>query len=147
MSERIQIPNSAPCLRSRSRSATALLSLEAGLTLASRRSVLATTAAALLSPAAAVRAYDLPPPTQMEDASARRTYASMGNPDKSKQQGSAFIAVSNGDMPTLQAMADSGWALAELADDADKTVLHRAAQVGIISPPPRPHQLAQLFNP
>ena len=101
-----------------------------GLTVASRRSVLSTAAAAFLSPAVAVNAFDLPPPTQMEDAAARSTYAAMGNPDKSKQQGSAFIALGNSDMASLQAMADSGWALDELADDAGKTVLHRAAQVG-----------------
>uniref|UniRef100_A0A7S0HXF8 Uncharacterized protein n=1 Tax=Phaeocystis antarctica TaxID=33657 RepID=A0A7S0HXF8_9EUKA len=127
-SARSHIPSSAPCLGSRSCSATASFAESAAV--ASRRSVLATAAAALLSPAVAANAYDLPPPTEMTDPVALKKYAAMGNPDKKQQQGSAFIAITNGDMPTLQAMADNGWALGELADDAGKTVLHRAATLG-----------------
>lgn len=127
-SARSHIPSNAPRLGPCSRSATALFAESAAT--ASRRSVLATAAAALLSPAVAANAYDLPPPTEMTDPVALRKYAAMGNPDKKQQQGSAFIAITNGDMPTLQAMADGGWALGELADDAGKTVLHRAATVG-----------------
>ena len=127
-SARSHIPSNAPCLGSRSCSATASFAESAAV--ASRRSVLATAAAALLSPAVAANAYDLPPPTEMTDPVALKKYAAMGNPDKKQQQGSAFIAITNGDMPTLQAMADNGWALGELADDAGKTVLHRAATLG-----------------
>jgi hypothetical protein len=125
-SARSHIQSNAPCLGSCSPNALFAESAAA----ASRRSVLAAAVAALLSPAVAAIAYDLPPPTEMMDQVALRKYAAMVNPDKKQQQGPAFIAITNGDMPTLQAMADGGWALGELADDAGKTVLHRAATVG-----------------
>ena len=99
---------------------TALLSLAAQtpqLAVASRRSVLATSTVAVLSPAAA-GAFNLPPPTEASDPEKRRAYAAMENPEPFAQQNPAFFAVTNGDMESLQAMADSGWALTELADDA-----------------------------
>ena len=125
-SARGHFPSNAPGLGSCS--ATALFAEPAAV--ASRRSVLATAGVALLSPAVAASAYDVPPPTQMTDPVELRKYAAMANPEKPLQQGPAFSAITNGDMPTLQAMADGGWALAELADDAGKTALHRAATVG-----------------
>ena len=82
----------------------------------SRRAVLAAT---LVSPAAAARAFDLPPydtlaaavsPYDMqpseEDAAA---YAAKPNPDQSRQPICASSAILNGDLPSLQAMADGGW--------------------------------------
>ena len=103
----------------------------------SRRAVLATT---LISPAAAARAFDLPPYTTLaavvspydmrpsEEAAAE--YAAMPNPDRSKQQSCAVYAITNDDLPSLQAMADGGWSLAELADDNSVTLLHVAAKAG-----------------
>ena len=112
--------------------------------LTSRRSILATTSAALISgTTAAAIAFDLPPPKDglvaafnpydlkaLEDPEVRRTYAAKPNPDVPMQQSSAYYAVSNGDIESLQAMADGGWKLAELADDSGRTLLHRAAQIG-----------------
>ena len=107
--------------------------------MASRRSVLARTGAALLSPAAGASAFDLPPrdgfagavsPYTLDDPMACRKYAAMANPDKLKQQASAFFAVSSGDIGSLQAMADNGWALAEIVDESGTTLLHRSAKVG-----------------
>lgn len=108
--------------------------------MATRRTLIARAGAGLVLPAAAACAFDLPPldfgltagmiPYTLEDEPACRKYAAMPNPDPSKQQISAAYAVSTGDMESLKAMADGGWSLAELADDAGKTLLHRAAQIG-----------------
>jgi len=54
----------------------------------------------------------------------------MPNPETVAQLSPAFEVVNNYDMESLQAMADDGWALTELADDAGRTVLHRAALIG-----------------
>jgi ankyrin repeat protein len=114
------------------------LALRAPPHMVSRRSVIVTT---VLSPTA-VSAFDLPPPDglvaafnpydikALEDPNVRSKFAAAPNPDKARQQSSAYFAVSNGDIDSLQAMADGGWALAELADDNGKTLLHRAAQIG-----------------
>ena len=66
--------------------------------------------------------FDLPPPKDgfvaafnpydlkaLEDPEVRRTYAAKPNPDVPMQQSSAYYAVSNGDIESLQAMADGGW--------------------------------------
>ena len=106
----------------------------------SRRSALAATGAALFPTAS--HAFDLPPPDglvaafnpydaeALKDPSLAKKYADMPSPDKGRQQSAAYFAVSNGDTTSLQAMADGGWNLAELADDNGKTLLHRAAQIG-----------------
>ena len=123
-----------------------LLSLVARLSLAwqtpppprvpviARRTVLA-----LFTPAAA-HAFDLPTldgiqgamvPFTVEDPDAVRTYAAQANPDRSRQYICALYAINEGDMGSLQAMADGEWALADLVDgDSLRTLLHRAAQVG-----------------
>lgn len=104
----------------------------------SRRSALAASGAALFSTAS--HAFDLPPPDGLvaafnpydpeAPAALAKKYADMPSPDKGRQQSAAYFAVSNGDMASLQAMADGGWYLADLADDNGKTLLHRAAQIG-----------------
>ena len=96
---------------------------------ASRRNVLGAAAAALLSPSA-VSAFNLPPPTEVTDPEKRQFYAALENPEKSAQVSPALSALNNDDMESLQAMAKDGWALTELADEAGRTVLHRAALIG-----------------
>ena len=115
----------------------------AATAVATRRDVIAGIfGAALLSPASAASAFDLPSldglagamtPYNLDDPEANRRSAAMANPDRNRQQIAAFAAVNDGDMVTLQAMADGGWALAELGlDDSGvgQTVLHRAAFLG-----------------
>ena len=64
------------------------------------------------------------------DPKARKAFAKRPNPEITKQQSSAFYAVSTFDQSSLDAMVDGGWDLAGCKDSAGKTVLHRAAQVG-----------------
>ena len=120
---------------------------------ASRRSILAATGQFILGGSvagqfilggsvAAAQAFDLPPPNglvaafnpydpqALQDPEVRRAYASKPSPDLAMQWSSAYYAVNSGDMETLQAMADGGWVLSELADDSGRTLLHRAAQLG-----------------
>lgn len=61
---------------------------------------------------------------------ARAKAAKMPNPSLRKQQSSAFYAVSTFDQGSLEKMIEGGWDLAGAKDEAGKTVLHRAAQVG-----------------
>ena len=107
-------------------SAAALRLPETGI---ARRQALAL-GAGLLSAPRSSSAFDLPILEQFDDPKARKKAASMPNPPATKQQSSAFYAVSTGDQDSLQAMIDAGWALGEVSDTAGKTVLHRAAQVG-----------------
>lgn len=64
------------------------------------------------------------------DPKARAAAAKRPNPALRKQQSSAFYAVSTFDQSSLEKMIDGGWELASAKDEAGKTVLHRAAQVG-----------------
>ena len=64
------------------------------------------------------------------DPKARAAAAKRANPALRKQQSSAFYAVSTFDQSSLDKMIDGGWELASCKDEAGKTVLHRAAQVG-----------------
>eukprot|EP00308_Calcidiscus_leptoporus_P018117 CAMPEP_0119373564 /NCGR_PEP_ID=MMETSP1334-20130426/25986_1 /TAXON_ID=127549 /ORGANISM="Calcidiscus leptoporus, Strain RCC1130" /LENGTH=199 /DNA_ID=CAMNT_0007391373 /DNA_START=12 /DNA_END=611 /DNA_ORIENTATION=- len=75
-------------------------------------------------------AFDLPPLEEFDNPRARASFASRPNPNLGKQVGSAFYAVTAGDVQTLQAMVDAGWDLDRATDTAGKTTLHRAAQLG-----------------
>ena len=69
-------------------------------------------------------------PYSLDDPMACRSAAAMANLDKQRQLVAALYAINNGDMASLQAMADGGWALAELVDgDSGRMLLHRSAQV------------------
>ena len=113
------------------------LALQPSRMLASRRSVIAGTGAAFLWPEGGASAFDLPPrdgfagavsPYILDDPVACAKYAKMANPDKLRQQNAAVWAVGTGDAESLQAMADGGWALAEIVDsESGTTLLHRAA--------------------
>ncbi len=83
----------------------------------------------LLSPTAA-RAFQLPPATKATDPEERKFWAAQQNPEPNQQLSPAFQALNTNDMESLQAMADAGWALPEIADDAGRTMLHRAAMIG-----------------
>ena len=96
----------------------------------SRRNVLNAAAAVTLLSPSAVSAFDLPPATKATFPEERKAYAARQNPDQSFQLTPALQAVINDDNESLQAMADAGWALTELADEAGRTVLHRAAMAG-----------------
>lgn len=61
---------------------------------------------------------------------ARAAAAKKPNPGLRKQQSSAFYAVSTFDQGSLEKMLEGGWELNSCKDEAGKTVLHRAAQVG-----------------
>lgn len=97
-----------------------------------RRAALESAGAALAASfAAPAGAFDIPPLDQFEDLKARAKFAQMPNPKGLKKQvSSAMYAITTGDLPSLKKMVDAGWDLTAATDDAGKTALHRAAQLG-----------------
>ena len=99
-----------------------------------RRGALESASAALaasFAAAAPAAAFDIPPLDQFEDMKARAKFAQMPNPKGLKKQvSSAMYAITTGDLPSLKKMVDAGWDLTAATDDAGKTALHRAAQLG-----------------
>ena len=70
------------------------------------------------------------PSLALADPKARAAAAKRDNPPLRKQQSTAFYAVSTFDQGSLDKMIAGGWDLSSCKDEAGKTVLHRAAQVG-----------------
>ena len=121
------------------RSSLIVLCAGAGLALqlpsvVTRRAALESAGAALAASfavAAPAGAFDIPPLDQFEDLKARAKFAQMPNPKGLKKQvSSAMYAITTGDLPSLKKMVDAGWDLTAATDDAGKTALHRAAQLG-----------------
>jgi len=96
-----------------------------------RRAVVQSAAALVTSLAPlSARSFDLPPVDQYGNPAERARYASMPNPSLGKQRGDVFYALTTGDIPMLNKMAENGWSLDAVKDTASKTALHRAAQLG-----------------